>query len=135
MSWSPDSRKIRLAKYIAYTVYFDMGIWFYQYELKIKNFRNFIYNTYEKLWGHDINSLIWIFIRTGQEVFSEKKLKFQNVNLPYSHPIFIIFSLFCRKKCTLSFKIDSILEWISPLMCITPAKLILRQVQWSYNMR
>ena len=32
-----------------------------------------------------------------------------------SHPIFIYFSLFCRKNCTLSFKIDSTLEWISPL--------------------
>ena len=59
-------------------IYFDMGIWFYQYELKIKNFRNFIYNTYEKLWGHDIiNSLIWIFIRTGQEMFPEKMWNFK----------------------------------------------------------
>ena len=59
-------------------IYFDMGIWFYQYELKIKKFRNFIYNTYEKLWGHDIiNSLIWIFIRTGQEMFPEKMWNFK----------------------------------------------------------
>ena len=59
-------------------IYFDMGIWVYQYELKIKFFRNFIYNTYEKLWGHDIiNSLIWIFIRTGQEMFSEKMWNFK----------------------------------------------------------
>ena len=42
--------------------------------------QNFIYNIYEKLWGDDIiNSLIWIFIRTVQEVFSEKNVKFQNV--------------------------------------------------------
>ena len=62
----------------------DMGIWFYQYELKIKKFRNFIYNTYEKLWGHDIiNSLIWIFIRTGQEMFSEKMWNFKMSQLPY----------------------------------------------------
>ena len=37
--------------------------------------------TYEmnrKLWGDDIiNSLIWIFIRTGQEVFSEKMWNFK----------------------------------------------------------
>ena len=40
--------------------------------------RNFIYNTYEKLWGHDIiNSLIWIFIRTGQEMFPEKMWNFK----------------------------------------------------------
>ena len=61
-------------------IYFDMGIWFYQYELKIKKFQNFIYNIYEKLWGHDIiNSLIWIFIRTGQECFSWKMCNFKNV--------------------------------------------------------
>ena len=60
-------------------IHFDMGICFYLYELKIKNFQNFIYNIYEKLWGDDIiNSLILIFIRTGQEVFSEKNVKFQN---------------------------------------------------------
>ena len=41
-----------------------------------------------------------------------------------SHPIFIIFSLFCRKKFTLSFKIDSILEWISPLRMIMAFYLI-----------
>ena len=51
---------------------------------KIKIFRNFIYNTYEKLWGHDIiNSLIWIFIRTGQEMFSEKMWNFKMSQLPY----------------------------------------------------
>ena len=74
-------------------IYFDMGIWFYQYELKIKKIRNFIYNTYEKLWGHDIiNSLIWIFIRTGQEMFPEKNVKFQNVITP----LFLIrFHHFC----------------------------------------
>jgi len=54
-------------------IYFDMGILFYQYELKIKKFRNFIYNTYEKLWGHDIiNPLTWTLIRTGQEMLPEK---------------------------------------------------------------
>ena len=61
-------------------IHFDMGICFYLYELKMNNFQNFIYNIYEKLWGDDIiNSLIWIFIRNGQEMFSEKNLKFQNV--------------------------------------------------------
>ena len=43
-------------------------------------FSNFMYNIYDKLWGDDIiNSLIWIFLRTGQEMFSEKNVKFQNV--------------------------------------------------------
>ena len=95
-----------------------MGICFYLYELKMKIFQNFIYNIYEKLWGDEIiNSLIWIFIRTGQEVFSEEnKIEISKCHIfLISHPIFIIFSLFCRKQCTLSFNIDSILEWISPL--------------------
>ena len=97
-------------------IHFDMGICFYPYELNMTIFQNFIYNIYEQLWGDDIiNSLIWIFRRTGQEVFSEKcEISKCHIFL-ISHPIFIIFSLFCRKKCTLSFKIDLILEWISPL--------------------
>ena len=38
----------------------------------------------EKLWGDDIiNSLIWIFIRTGQEMFSEKIWNFKMSYLPY----------------------------------------------------
>ena len=61
------------------------GYAFTRFFQKISKFQNFMYNIYDKLWGHDItNSLIWIFIRTGQEMFSEKKMKFQNV----------IFSLF-----------------------------------------
>ena len=65
-------------------IHFDVGICFYLYELKISKFQNFIYNIYEKLWGDDIiNSLIWIFIRTGQEMFSEKNVKFKMSYLPY----------------------------------------------------
>ena len=61
-------------------IYFDTRICFYLYLEKNENFQNFMYNMYDKLWGDDItNSLIWIFIRTGQEMFSEKNLKFQNV--------------------------------------------------------
>ena len=96
-------------------IHFDVGICFYLYELKIKKCQNFIYNIYEKLWGDDINSLIWIFIRTGQEMFSEKIWNFKMSYLPYFSSNFHIFSLFCRKKCTLSFQIELILEWISPL--------------------
>ena len=60
------------------------GYVFYLYELKIKKFQNFIYNIYEKLWGDDIiNSLIWIFKRTGQEMFSEKIWNFKMSYLPY----------------------------------------------------
>ena len=47
-------------------------------------FQNFIYNIHDKLWGDDItNSLIWIFIRTGQEMFSEKMWNFKMSQLPY----------------------------------------------------
>ena len=45
---------------------------------KFKIFKNFIYNIYDKLWGYDIiTSLNWIFIRTGQEVFSENMGNFK----------------------------------------------------------
>ena len=52
-----------------------------------------------KLWGDDIiNSLIWIFIRTGQEMFSEKMWNFQKChNFLISYPIFIIFAPICRE--------------------------------------
>ena len=41
------------------------------------NFQNFMYDIYDKLWGDDItNSLIWIFIRTSQEMFSENMWNF-----------------------------------------------------------
>ena len=43
-----------------------------------------MYNIYDKLWGDDItNPLIWIFIRTGQEMFSEKMWNFKMSQLPY----------------------------------------------------
>ena len=42
------------------------------------------FHVYDKLWGDDItNSLIWIFIRTGQEMFSEKMWNFKMSQLPY----------------------------------------------------
>ena len=42
------------------------------------------FHVYDKLWGDDItNSLIWIFIRTGQEMFSEKIWNFKMSQLPY----------------------------------------------------
>ena len=63
---------------------------------KNENFQNFMYNIYDKLWGDDItNSLIWIFIRTGQEMFSEKMWNFKMSQLPYSYPIFIMFAPIC----------------------------------------
>ena len=97
-------------------IHFDMGICFYLYELKMKNFQNFIYNMVWKIvrgWHHQLAHLN-IHKDWSRNVF-RKNVKFQNViYFLISHPIFIIFSLFCRKKCTLSFKIDSILEWISP---------------------
>ena len=68
-------------------IYFDTRICCYPYlEKKNENFPNFMYNilVYDKLWGDDItNSLIWIFIRTGQEMFSEKIWNFNMSQLPY----------------------------------------------------
>ena len=65
-------------------IYFDTRICFYLYLVKNENFQNFMYNIYDKLWGDDItNSLIWIFIRTGQEMFSEKMWNFKMSQLPY----------------------------------------------------
>ena len=85
-------------------IYFDMGICFYLYELKIKNFPKFIYDIHEKLWGDDIiNSLIWIFVSSGQEMFSEKIWNFKmSYFLLISYPIFIIFAPFCRENFSLS---------------------------------
>ena len=65
-------------------IYFDTRICFYLYLEKNENLQNFMYNIYDKLWGDDItNSLIWIFIRTGQEMFSEKMWNFKMSQLPY----------------------------------------------------
>ena len=65
-------------------IYVDMGIWFYQYELKIKNFRNFIYKTYEKLWGHDIINLLILNIhKDWSRNVSEKMWNFKMSQLPY----------------------------------------------------
>ena len=51
---------------------------------KNEKFQIFMYNIYDKLWGDDItNSLIWIFIRTGQEMFSEQIWNFKMSQLPY----------------------------------------------------
>ena len=87
---------------------------------KNENFQNFMYNIYDKLWGDDItNSLIWIFIRTGQEMFSEKMWNFKMSQLPY---FLSDFHNFCTKICgeifTLSFEIMLILDWTSPLILL-----------------
>ena len=59
-------------------IYFDTRICFYLYLQKISKFQNFMYNIHDKLWGDDItSSLIWIFIRTGQGMFSEKNWNFK----------------------------------------------------------
>ena len=95
-------------------IYFDTRICFYLYLEKNENFQNFMYNIYDKLWGDDItNSLIWIFIRTGQEMFFEKISKCHNFLISY--PIVIIFAPICREIFTLSFEILVILDWTSPL--------------------
>ena len=75
-----------------------------------------MYDIYDKLWGDDItNSLIWIFIRTGQEMFSENMWNSKCHNFLISYPICIIFAPICREIFTLSFEIMIILDWTSPL--------------------
>ena len=65
-------------------IFWYKDICFYPYLEKNAKFQNFMYNMYDKLWGDDItNSLIWIFIRTGQEMFSEKIWNFNMSQLPY----------------------------------------------------
>ena len=65
-------------------IYFDTRICFYRYLNFFYNVQNFMYDIYDKLWGDDItNSLIWIFIRTGQEMFSENMWNFKMSQLPY----------------------------------------------------
>ena len=68
---------------------------------KNENFQHFMYNIYDKLWGDEI---IWIFISTGQEMFSEKNWNLCH-NFLISYPIFIIFEPICREIFTLSFEI------------------------------
>ena len=68
-----------------------------------------------KLWGDDIiNSLICIFITTGQEMFLENCETSKCHNFLIFQPIFK-FSLFCSKMFTLSSDIKFILFWISSL--------------------
>ena len=55
-----------------------------------------MYDACDKLWGYDIiTSLKWIFIRTGQELFSENMGKFKIHNFLISYVIFKIFGPFC----------------------------------------
>ena len=65
-------------------IFWYKDICFYLYLEKNENCQTFMYNIYDKLWGDDItNSLIWIFIRTGQEMFSGKMWNFKMSQLPY----------------------------------------------------
>ena len=75
-----------------------------------------VLNIYDKLWGNDItNSLIWIFIRTGQKMFSENMWNFKMSQLPYFLSDFHHFCTNLKGIFTLSFEIMVILDWISPL--------------------
>ena len=82
-------------------IHFDMGICFYLYELKMIQY---IWKIVRG-WHHQLAHLN-IHKDWSRSVFREKcEISKCHIFL-ISHPIFIIFSLFCRKKCTLSFKID-----------------------------
>ena len=71
-------------------------------------------------WHHQLTH--WIFIRTGQEMFSEKCEISKCHNFLISYPIFIIFAPICREICMPSFEIMVILDWISPLKEKLPKK-------------
>ena len=95
-------------------IHFDMGICFYLYELKISKFHIQYIWKIVRGW-HDQLTHLNIHKDWSRSVF-RKKCEISKCHIfLISYPIFIIFSLFCREKLTLSFKIDSILEWISPL--------------------
>ena len=93
---------------------------------KNENFQNFMYNIYDKLWGDDIsNSLIWIFIRTSQEMFSEKMWNFKMSHFLISYPIFIIFGTNLWGNFHSFFWIMVILDWTSPLSTKWNSKCVL----------
>ena len=74
-------------------------------------------------WHHQLAHLN-IHKDWSRNVF-RKNVKFQKCHIfLISHPIFIIFSLLCRIFFFIFFFIDSILEWISPLIicALSPSK-------------
>ena len=75
-----------------------------------------MYRMNGKLWGDDIiNSLICIFISTGQEMFLEKLRNSKCHNFLLFQPIFIRFPVICSTIFTLSSEIKLNLVWISSL--------------------
>ena len=88
-------------------------------KLKYEIFVIFVNEMCRKLWGDDIiNSLIWIFIRTGQEIlFSGKECEISKCHNVLH--FLVRFSSFLQqsvgKFLTLSFEIMVILDWTSPL--------------------
>ena len=60
MSWSPDSRKIRLAKYIAYTV--------------VKGILNFDLNTVEPLYNEVLGTMKITLLYQGKKTKKYKEL-------------------------------------------------------------
>ena len=78
-----------------------------------------VYSMCDKLWGYDIiTSLNWIFIGTGQEVFSKNIGEFKNsyCNFSISYPSFMIFVPLCREYFFLFYELMEILVRICPLM-------------------
>ena len=77
-----------------------------------------------KLWGDDIiNTLICIFIPTGQEMFLENCETSKCHNFLIFQPIFIRFSLFYSQIFTLSYENKLNLFRISPLTLSRPISL------------
>ena len=91
-------------------IYFDMGIWFYQYEVfHIQYIWKIV-----RAWHHQLAHLN--IHKDWSRNVSWKKCEISKChNFLISYPIFIIFALFCREYFSLSFKFFKILVWISSL--------------------
>ena len=69
---------------ISHLFWVDIRQGLHSHSWNVGFFSIFVNEMCRKLWGDDIiNSLIWIFIRTGQELFSEKMWNFKMSQLPY----------------------------------------------------
>ena len=101
----PDTGKkhILVSKYIRINIishlfWVDIRQGLHSHSWNMRFLSGFVNEMCRKLWGDDIiNSLIWIFIRTGQEMFSEKIWNFKMSQLPYFLSDFHHFCTICRK--------------------------------------
>ena len=77
------SKYIRI-NIISHLFWVDIRQGLHSHSWNMRFFVIFVNEMCRKLWGDDIiNSLIWLIIRTGQEMFSEKMWNFKMSQLPY----------------------------------------------------